>query len=154
MLASGLFGVLWVGLLGLCGGLFPAAPAQAQIVNVLPVLLEEKDEGFHGEVSASGSLTRGNINFFSGRAGALLRYHTGQHVVVSSSAVQLGIAGENVFLDRRVTHLRYQFNFIDQLGLETLGQLTFDTVWRLRLRAIAGQRRLNHRASTTPPTPS
>jgi hypothetical protein len=95
-------------------------------------------------MSGAFSLTRGNIDFFTGRGGALFSYQLGRHRFISSSSMQLGISGSNVFLDRRITHLRYQLSLFDKVGLEALSQLTYDRVWRLRFRAIAGAGVFSH----------
>lgn len=112
--------------------------AHAQVINVLPLLADEAEDGFSLETAAGGSYLTGNIPFLTFRGNLLMRYHEGDHRIISSSAAEFGRGGGDPFLNRQTTHLRYQYELRDELVAEAFGQLTNDRVWRLKLRALGG----------------
>lgn len=113
-------------------------PALAQVVNVLPLLGAETDEGFSAEATAGGSYLTGNVPFLTFRGAFLGRYHTGPNYLISSSNVDFGRGGGDPFLNRQTTHLRYQRELSEDFLLEAYGQATHDAVWRLQIRALGG----------------
>jgi len=113
-------------------------PALAQVVNVLPLVGAETDEGLQAEATAGGSYLTGNVPFLTFRGALLGRYHTGRNYVISSSNIDFGRGGGDPFLNRQTTHLRYQRELADELMLEAYTQATHDAVWRLQIRALAG----------------
>ena len=110
------------------------SPAVAQIVNVQPLMAGgEEIDGFQGELSASLTLKTGNVDLILTN-GSALSYRLGAHKLISSSTAELGIKGEDTFLERMFTHLRHQVD-LDWLTWETYGQVATDHFRRLSLRA-------------------
>ncbi|TVQ92189.1 MAG: DUF481 domain-containing protein [Deltaproteobacteria bacterium] len=112
--------------------------AHAQVVNVLPVLGQESEDGFQLELAGGGSYLTGNIPFLTFRGNLLMRYRKESHIITSSSAVEFGRGSGEPFLNRQTSHLRYQYELADELVAEAYGQLTNDRVWRLKIRALTG----------------
>ena len=113
--------------------------ADAQIVNVQPLMNSgEEVDGFQGEIAASLTLKTGNVDLLLGTGSALLTYRIGAHKLISSSTAELGIEGDDTFVERVFTHLRHQVTILDWLTWETYGQVATDRFRRLSLRGLAG----------------
>lgn len=118
-----------------------ACPASAQVVNILPVLSTEPEkEGLTTEAGGSLSWLAGNINFLNTRASLLMRYKRGNHRIISRNEAELGASGDEMkpFLNRQIAHLRHQYRTTERVTWETYVQAAHDSIWRLRVRALAG----------------
>ena len=112
--------------------------AQAQIVNVQPLLGDAETEGLDGELTGSVSWRTGSVDLLLGKVGLLATYSHGRHRLISSSRGELGIKSGDDFLERYFSHLRHQIAINDTFTLEVFGQIATDRFRRMSLRALGG----------------
>jgi hypothetical protein len=120
------------------GVLLAVSTAQAQIVNIQPLLGGQGEDGFDLEATGSAELKTGNVDLFVGRAALLMWYFAGSHRVISSSSGELGLKDGAEYLNSTFTHLRYQFYATEWFAWETWVQGASNRFKRLGFRGLAG----------------
>ncbi|MGM0576800.1 MAG: DUF481 domain-containing protein [Myxococcota bacterium] len=120
----------------------PAGAAQAQIVNVQPLVGKAEEPGLSGEIGGSLTLKTGNVELFLVSGSALAFYRAGEHTLISSSSVDMGWKGgvddEDKFLESLFSHLRWQVELGPTWTWETYAQVASDEFKRLAFRGLAG----------------
>jgi putative salt-induced outer membrane protein YdiY len=120
-----------------------AAPdAAAGIVNVQSILAAEAPEGWSGSISGSADVRRGNIDLLLLGATPLVRYRTGDHLMIGTGRAELGRTGagdaEATFIKKTFAHLRYRYTIEQWLLGEVFAQHEYDEFRRIELRALVG----------------
>ncbi len=112
-----------------------AAPAQAQIINVLSVVSAKADEGFNGSLSGGLDWRTGNTQRLAFSLGPVARYRLNQHlfIVYGSGEHDRETSQEKVF-----GHGRYRYEFLPWLTGETFTQAEYNKNRGLELRLLAG----------------
>ena len=121
-----------------CFTLGLATQAQAQIVDIQPLMSKVKEDGFHGKVGGALSWQTGNVELLLVDASLLLMYQTGIHRLLSSSAGTVGYRGKDQIKEQVFTHLRWQAQVTPWLRWETFSQVATNRFKRLALRALGG----------------
>lgn len=141
-IAVGLLALLpLLALLSLC-----AAPAAAKIVNVQSLAGAAVKQGFAGKVSASGSLTTGNVVLLLATGTGTAFYRTGDHVFMATVTANYGRKGSGEWFDEEdepfrenvFEHIRYRYRWSPRWSSEAFLQHEYDRWRRLRIRGLAG----------------
>jgi putative salt-induced outer membrane protein YdiY len=114
----------------------PAAPAQ--IVNVADQANRQVKDGFsfHSEISWNRSAGNTDLSILSGAA--TFYYQVQRHFILYTAKREFGKQQQNIFIDTAFQHLRYRYQLLEYLDLETFLQFDRDTFRRLKSRTVFG----------------
>ena len=118
--------------------IFCSIQAEAQIVNIQPLLGPEDRPGFSLELKGGLSHYTGNVELFSGNASLLMRYQLRRHRFISTTSGALAMKNDAQYMNKLFSHLRYQVFFFDWFAWETWVQGAENRFTRLQLRLLAG----------------
>ena len=115
-----------------------AGAAEAQIVNVQPLVAKVDREGVSGEVDASADWRSGNTDLLLLSGSATGRYRSGPHLIFALARGEYGRADGDRFASSHLEHLRYRAEVVEPLELEAFAQHDRDEFRRLSLRVVGG----------------
>jgi len=118
--------------------LLAGARANAQIVNVQPLIAASDAEGVSGVVDASVDVRTGNSELLLLSGSLLTRYRAGRHLIFLLARQEFGVQGGQRFLDKDFEHLRYRLALAPAFQMETFVQHDRDPFRRLALRVLWG----------------
>ena len=115
----------------------PLSIAHAQIVNVQEMLFSEQD-GFSLDLGLTGDWRIGNTEYTLFKGSTVLRYKYDAHVLLLSVNGAYGIKGDDRFERQIFEHLRYRYQALPWLGIESFLQHGYNEFVRLPLRVLGG----------------
>lgn len=121
----------------LLGVLVSPAVARAQIVNVHPLFMEDR-EGLGVQVEGSADWRTGNTRFLLLSGSASARYRRGDDVLLLFLRGELGFQSDEPFSSHHFEHLRYRHRFEDWVQAEAFVQYDRDLFRRLASRMLLG----------------
>jgi hypothetical protein len=121
------------------GGLLAfSGAAQAQIVNVQPLVAKVDREGPSGDLDASADWRSGNTDLLLLSGSVSGRYRAGRHLAFAFARGEYGVADGDRFASSHLEHLRYRVGLVEPLELEAFAQHDRDEFRRLSLRVVGG----------------
>ncbi len=127
-----------ISILTILAAVTTSVSAEAQIVNIQPLLGPQDNPGFSLELKGGLSLYTGNVDLFSGKAGLLMRYQIRRHRFISTTSGALAIKNDAQYMNKLFSHLRYQVFIFDWFAWETWVQGAENRFTRLQLRLLVG----------------
>jgi hypothetical protein len=114
------------------------AVARAQIVNVQPLLGGEERPGFGGALEGALDWRTGNTRLLLVSGSAIARYRYGRQLAFVLLRGDLGVQGGDEFVNKDFEHVRYRFELLPRVHLESFGQHDRDEFRRLAVRWLWG----------------
>lgn len=111
------------------------------IVNVMDKSDQASQKGLSGEIDGSFTFRSGNKNWLNIEVGMNLTYRLYRHTFILKGSLEHQGAALNDLepkLSESFEHLRYRYEFWDNLFVESFVQHQFDQVKRIKLRFLYG----------------
>jgi hypothetical protein len=126
-------------LLIVAASLLAAGTAEAQVVNVQPLLA--KGHGTRGltlQMDGAIDYRVGNIELLQISGRVVTQYRWRRHLLFFFGQGELGVNAKGTFLNRLLGHVRYRLTIMRALDAEVFVQSDRDVFRRVSLRALAG----------------
>jgi hypothetical protein len=112
--------------------------AQAQIINVQPLLAKEARPGVSAALEGALDWRTGNTSLLLGSASGVGRYREGRHLLFALARADEGFSAGSRIVYKHLEHLRYRVDVLGHLQAEVFGQFEQDQARRLWPRALVG----------------
>jgi len=116
---------------------FPAV-ASAQIVNIETQRIRNDTIGFDGRIEGNVEMSQNTTFLFSANTKAQVQYKWKRDLLLALGDWRFTVGDGQRFQNDAMGHLRYNHMFLRWLNLEVFGQLQFNELLNVRLRALAG----------------
>ena len=129
----------WNACLGMtvtCALLWGAAPASAQIVNVLP--MASGGPGFNGSVNGAVDWRSGNVDSLRTAGDLMLSLREDRHLTFVVVKGEMGVKSDALYLAKAFEHLRYRVGIGGRWSGEFYAQHGYDKFQRLKFRVLSG----------------
>lgn len=117
--------------------LFPSL-AQAQILNVQPLLDKQTRDGFSGALEGAVDWKEGNTNLLALTGNGVVQYRKLRHLVFIELHGEYGVQGPTELVSKDLEHLRYRYRTSRAFDIEAFVQHDADAFRRLAVRAVTG----------------
>lgn len=134
--------LLHFGTLALFAALIWSSAANAQIVNVQPLIGKDRRNGWTIVTEGAIDFRYGNVGLLQATGSSVIRYIRGRHTVFLMNRGEYGIRNPTTtgdrFLAKHFEHLRYRLQMWKSFDAEAFVQFDSDQFRRLSYRAVAG----------------